>query len=404
MTMTASSPAHVREALVTLLLNDGAAATACAARLAQDGGWDAVCELAELWNVVPNLRARLATLRTELPPRARQNLFERFQRSFAAATLEARRGVVMCRYLEDQGIPVVVFKGLASIAHLYRGAPSERMIKDVDLLIRPQDLEPALKALQAAGMQREDGGSLNDYLAFVKNSPGFAGNEAITLRGDGQADLDVHWSFGPQTHPEFQADAIVARSEMVSLFGTSIRVSAPGDGLMLSAHHSIRETFAPDHMLRDVLDTARWLDLLEARGSLGDALRRAELCRMDTPVLALAEILVHRSGRRRVAPPRAAVSHLATLFEAQVSEGPIAKDFTYLADGHAIRQIVTGVLGGWKRYRAQMAAFETQLSGEPLPLRERLALRVQQLRRFNARRWRLLRTLARAKSAYQRHR
>ena len=385
-----------------MLLNDEASAVACANRLTRHHGWDAAFEQADLWNVVPNLRTRLRTLNVELSPDTRQSLFARFRRSHLATTLQARRGVVLCRYLEDQGIPVVAFKGLASIACAYQGAASERTIKDVDLLIRPADLEPCLKALQAAGMHLEDGGSLDDYLAFVRHSPGFAGNEAITVRGQGQPDLDVHWSFGPRPHPQFHPDAIVARAEAVTVFDTSIRVAAPADCLMLSAHHAMRETLAADQMLRDVLDAERWIALLEHQGRLTEALQHAELCHLDVPVRVLAEILVQRSGRPRIAPADAAVSRLAGLFELQVMEGPIAKDLTYLVDRHALRQIVSGFLGGWKRHLGQMAAFETQLTGQPVPLRDRLGVRLRQLRQLKAGRWRMLRTLVKARAAYQR--
>ena len=397
-------PGPAREDLIQILLGDDGTAAACVRRVTSASGWPDILEVADVWSVVPNLRARLFSLGLDVPEQVRRNLFIRFQRSVAAATRQARRGVRLCRYLEDRGIPAVVFKGLASIAHLYGGAPANRMIKDVDLLIRPGDLAQVLEALQSAGMHREDGGNLGDYLAFVRNSPGFGGNEAITLRGKDQADLDVHWSFGPHTHPDLHADAIVVRAELVTLFGTSIRVVAPADGLMLSAHHSIRETFAADQMLRDVLDTAGWLKLLEQRGRLDEALQRASSCRMDVPVLALAEILVRRSGRRRIAPADARAERLAELFDLQVREGPIEKDFTYLTDAYAFRQIVSGLLGGWKRYRGQMAAFETQLSGQRVALSQRLARRLHQLSHVDVRRWRMLRTLTKARSAYQRQR
>ena len=395
-------PGPEREDLIQLLLGDDGTVAACARRLTGADRWPDVLAVADAWCVIPNLRARLSSLRLSLPEPVRRNLFIRFQRSFAAATLQARRGVRLCRYLEDRGLPVVVFKGLASIAHLHGGVPAGRMIKDVDLLVRPRDLAQVLDALQSAGMHREDGGNLGDYLAFVRHSPGFGGNEAITVRGTDQPELDVHWSFGPHTPPDLQAETIVARAELVTLFGTSIRVVAPADGLMLSAHHSIRETFAADQMLRDVLDTAGWLTLLEQRGHLDEALQRATACHLDVPVLALVEILVRRAGRKRIAPADPRAERLAELFDLQVREGPIEKDFTYLADTYAVRQVVSGILGGWRRYRGQMAAFEAQLLGQRVALSQRLARRLRQLRHIDLRRWRMLRTLAKARSAYQR--
>ena len=68
-------------------LNDEASAVACANRLTRHHGWDAAFELADLWNVVPNLRTRLRTLNVELSPDTRQSLFARFRRSHLALSL-----------------------------------------------------------------------------------------------------------------------------------------------------------------------------------------------------------------------------------------------------------------------------------------------------------------------------
>jgi hypothetical protein len=257
--------------------------------------------------------------------------------------------------------------------------------------------------MENLGLKPEHGGSFEGYAAFVRNSPGFAGNEALSVGGNGLGELDVHWSLGPRTAPEFCVEAIIERSGWVNLFDHRVRVISPGDGLLLSAHHAIRENFAPDGMLRDVLDAAAWLKLLDHRGELAACLERARRCRIEDAVLALAEIVAAKGGIARFSgslPPNAAA--LAQLFWLQTRNGPMGKDLTYLADPHSVGQILRGAVSGWVRYAAYMRAFETKLTGKPVSLIRRLADLARLLPRYGFQGWRMIRALVKTKAAYQR--
>ena len=397
-----------REELIDLLIGGAEVAGNAAARVGDENTWPAIFEIAANWSVLPNLRTRLTELQAPLSSDLKNRLFTLFQETFVSSTLQARRGIAVCRSIEDRGFPAVVFKGLASIAHLHQGKPAARTIKDVDILVREADLERVLGVMEDLGMKPEHGGDLARYVSFVRNSPGFAGNQAITVGGDGMAEVDVHWSIGPRTAAEFRAEAIIERSGWVDLLGSSIRVISPGDGLLLSAHHAIRENFAPDGMLRDVLDTLSWMKLLESRRELSIRLEQARLFRIEDVVLALAEIHAARGARvplrsslsPRPTSPRAA--ELAGLFWLQARNGPLGKDLMYLADPHSLWQIVRGIFSGWDGYTAQMDAIETRLTGKPVSLRQRLANVARQAPRYGFRARKMIRALARSKAAYQR--
>lgn len=198
-------------------------------------------------------------------------------------------------------------------------------------------------------------------------------------------------------------EASIERSGWVNLFGNPIRIISPGDGLLLSAHHAVRENFAPDGMLRDVLDTFSWMKLLDQRGELQACLERARRCRIEAPIQALTEILSAKGACVRPSAPLSPhAAALTQLFWLQTRNGPPGKDLTYLPDPHAVQQILSGALSGWARYSAYMKALETKLTGKPVPLWRRAADLARQLLRYGFHGWKMIRAQARTKSAYQR--
>lgn len=399
----APSAMNPREHLIDILIGSAEVAGAASARVSKKEAWSAILDLAAAWSVIPNLRKRLTELGTPLSSDVKKRMFCLFQDAFASSTLQARRGVSVCRKLEEKGFPVVVFKGLASITHLYQGNPSARLIKDVDILVREEDLDGVLGVMEALGLRPDHGGDFSGYAAFVRNSPGFAGNQAVSVTGEGLAELDVHWSLGPKTAPEFRVEAIIGRSSWVNLFGNLIRVVSPSDSLLLSAHHAVRENFAPDGMLRDVLDTFYWMRLLEQRGEVQECLERARRCRIEDPILALVEILAAKGACPPASEPVSRQAEaLAQLFWLQARDGPIGKDLAYLADPHSVRQIFRGALSGWVEYAAHMEALEIKLTGEPLSIRQRAGFLARQLPRYGFQGWKMIRALAKTKAAYQR--
>jgi hypothetical protein len=392
-----------REDLVDLLIGGSAAAARVIARMDGENGWPEIFHLAASWSVVPSLRTRLADLGISLSENLKQQLFGLFQEAYAASTLQARRGVSVCRKLQENAVPVVIFKGLAAIAHLYQGQPSARTIKDVDIVVSEKDLDGALNFLDSLGLKADHGGDLRAYTAFLRNSPGFAGNKALSVGGTGLGELDVHWSLGPNTAPDFRVEAIIERSCWVNLFEQPVRVISPCDGLLLTAHHAVREDFAPDGMLRDVLDASAWLSLLEHRNEMEECLERARRCRIEDPVLALMEILAAKEGAaRRSARSSRRAAALSKLFWFQTQNGPLGKDITYLADPYSLWQIARGALSGWSGYTEYMKAFEVKLTGKPISLKARVTHLGRHLSHQGFGVWRMIRLLAKTKAAYQR--
>jgi hypothetical protein len=120
--------------------------------------------------------------------------------------------------LRDAGIPFLLGGSLASWA---RGGPESR--HDLDLMIRPEDVERALEALSDAGMRPER--PPEDWLVKAWD-------------GDTLVDL----IYCPKGLP--MDDDVIARGEELSVLGLEIRVMALEDvmatKLMALTEHSLR--------------------------------------------------------------------------------------------------------------------------------------------------------------------
>ena len=73
--------------------------------------------------------------------------------SLAAAVAMERRLLEAVALLADAGIDTLVLKGNAT-AHLDHAAPSDREVGDVDLLVRPAQLDSAMTTLQRSDYVR----------------------------------------------------------------------------------------------------------------------------------------------------------------------------------------------------------------------------------------------------------
>jgi predicted nucleotidyltransferase len=136
--------------------------------------------------------------------------------------------------LRTAGIPFLLGGSLASWA---RGGPETR--HDLDLVIKPEDVVPALEALAAAGMRAED-----------------PPEEWLVKAWDGDTLVDL--IFSPKGMPV--DDALMERGEVMSVLGMEMRVMALEDvlvtKLMALSEHSLRyESLLPiARALRERID------------------------------------------------------------------------------------------------------------------------------------------------------
>lgn len=364
--------------------------------IAASMSWPAVVHCCKRWNVLPALAA---TMR-RMPPPLPAAVAAAVKREAAVEVLRTkaclRAGCDALRLLTEAGIPAVAFKGSAVIAVLHRGGP-ERMMRDVDVRIAPETMPTALTALESHGYRRSVGtGDPAEYIAFVRHSPGAAGNEAVSLTIRPGADLDLHWKLG-----RLDARELLAMPRQVEVLGCDIPIVRPAFGLLLTVHHAIRNDFVPDHIARDVLDCAGWFSILtDDPAELACARDHAERWGLAEPVAAMSLIAQgfgHANRWCATGDVPGVAADLAALYFQQLQSGPIDTDLDYLGSSRAVRQVLAGAWSSWRRYAGMMRAFEERDGEKSLTLWQRLRRLADSARGLSPHQWRQIRALSRAK-------
>ena len=359
--------------------------------------WHDVLRLGEQWKVLPALAARLACEAEQVMPPKEADELRRFTGAqFIRTSLCLRAGSEAMQRLHAAGIKAAAFKGSAVIALLHDNA-RDRMLQDVDVLIRSEDLAAALTTLEANGYRRDLGtGSLTEYIDFVRNSPGAAGNQAASLSNPAGNHIDLHWKLG-----RFDTEILLSSARAVRLLNLETPVVRPAFGLLLTVHHAVRNDLIPDEIARDILDCIGWFQLLATDPEeLTCAFEYARRWGLDDAVQAMSMIVQYYGGDSPL-PASATGSRttaLTELYFRQLDSEPINSDLPYLASPRAIGQILAGALSGWRRYESQMREFEAANGEESLPLSTRVKRLAKAARDLSPAQWRQVRALARVKN------
>lgn len=372
-----TSPRH---SLLDFLLADDARAAMAGRYSSETNGWGQAMDLARAWKMIPRLHDRVRTLGIRLTAADALWLKAEFLRTYRQSAFRATRAMGAIHALEQAGIPIVTFKGLASIAVLY-GDPKHRAIQDADILILRDDLAKVLADLERQGFARDGHETLTQYLRFVEASPGFAGNQAVTVADKQGCEIDIHWELaGSGLRPE----DILQRAGRCELMNSTIPVVDAKDALVLTVHHAIRENFAIESVCRDLLDIRMWLRHLYQTGRLEESIRWVAQSRCRVAALTLATLVNdydRTAGTAQAAallsallnpPEQRSAASLAELFHYQLSHGRLGKDVFYLVHSRPWRQIFRGLATDWSGYRRSMQTMEEKL-GENRSLHQRAA-------------------------------
>lgn len=201
--------------------------------------------------LAPALFHHRAAVRHGLPPHvaAWMDRIREFVLRDAAAMLPRERGwQVLLRDMGRAGISTCLLKGSA-LRTLGESVPGRTQV-DLDLLVRPGELEEAERFLLARGYRlrtryRDREGYLRDHFHFPMTGP--------------EGHVELHWSLA-RNAPPGAVDRLWGRS--VPLPGeASHRVLSPGDRLLHGCIHIVEHDFA---------GMARWLV------ELGEALHHAD--------------------------------------------------------------------------------------------------------------------------------
>ena len=230
-----------------------------------DWGW--LAGQARKHDLEPLLHRLLATVGTDRVPEAvRAGLRRRAGLLAVESMHRARELVRVVRLLEDEGFPALPVKGPVLAQRAY-GDLALRPAADLDVLVRPEHFEPALRALRSAGYAPvgEAETSSDAWQAYVAHH-----RSCELYHWQRRVPLELHHAFFPQGEPAaLPAEAAWARHERAPFLGTTIRRLAPEDRLLYLCAHGTWHRWAK---LKWVADIA---GLLARRPALdGDALRR----------------------------------------------------------------------------------------------------------------------------------
>ncbi len=377
---------RVSHQLAEVLLAQEGAASSAGRELSDSHRWSDAVALAQSWNVIPQLSARVRGLRLDLPPAASATLKKEFVRIYGQSAFRVDQAVKAIQVLEQSGISVTAFKGVASLAWLY-GDPRHRTIGDADLLIQPDDLPKALACLEQSGFQREGSASFAEFVHFIEHSPAFAGNRAVTLQSPGGSEIDLHWDVSGSG---LKVQEILGRSQRATLGRASIPSADWVDSFLLNVHHAIRENLAIETVVRDLLDVGMWCRRFSETGKLELAAERAAAAGALVSALAVVGVLAGYGQDRAIKhagevlrghstpAQRRSSERLMELFHYQVRNGRMSKDIFYLVHPRPWRQILRGLGTGWSGYRRNMKTMEQRI-GDEIPLRRRAAQLAQSI-------------------------
>jgi hypothetical protein len=391
-------PSISRWEAMRLLAGDASGSRSAAAEIAARGDWAAVVELSRQWKMLPALQTRLSALGVELDAADQVRLSQTAASLFVQTNLCLRAGRMALDALEQHSIRCAGFKGLATMAHLYR-SPRERMLQDVDILVAPADAEAAVKVLEENGFQRSIKLDWAEYLSFVRKAPGSAGNEAVSLSDPRGGAVDLHWRLGVIDH-----ETLFAGVRRVPLQAGEAPVVSPAASMLLCVHHAVRNDFAPGEVARDVLDFKRWQSVLAGSHEAKALQAESERWGLQHAVLAMAEIVAafQDEDAARVRPGASQkddriAQQLAELYLSQLREGALNTDLVYLGSHRPARQVASGLVGGWRSYLGAMRQSEAVNGELSLPVWRRLLKLAGSAQSLSFEQWRQIRALARTK-------
>lgn len=113
-------------------------------------GWRKALSTARRHGIVPLVYESLSRRPANFPDSVQKQLRRDFRESAANSFLYAAELVRLCSNLEQRGIPTIAFKGPTLAALLY-GKLSLRTVRDLDLLVAKEQIQPALHALDTLG-------------------------------------------------------------------------------------------------------------------------------------------------------------------------------------------------------------------------------------------------------------
>jgi hypothetical protein len=249
-------------------------------------GWIAALSPALVGDLVPQMPLERDSLHES-------RLYGRFQQALQLRVLQ---------WIAEAGVRCVAIKGFAA-AFLYYPTPASRLLGDLDLLVRPAEMQALVQALQAQGFRF--GGAIEKAWGFLSDASFVPLHSA-----DGNCNVDIHVK--PDSYPlelGLDTEQVFAAARPIMAGALSVGVPCAEHMALIAVSNLAKDKFAPDG-LRKLLDLARllgsehdfsWPGLIEtaARARMAKALETTctLLRAFGTPERLLPDGLGHLRSR-----------------------------------------------------------------------------------------------------------
>jgi hypothetical protein len=264
--------------------------------------WEVVLHSAARQGVLPLVYRALAP---SFVPRLPASVRERLHREVHGNTLRnhylANEMVRIWRLLRSNGVSALALKGPVLAVGAY-GDLASRQFADLDLLVRPAELNAACAALAGDGYRTK---------MPLKRRGQAAGWEATFARSGELYEIDLHWRLSPRYFafaPE--GDELWARAVEVELGTGRVLTLGPQDLMLFLCAHGAKHGWQSLSGVCDVAQAARayecdWQGLYERARALGNsrilllgALLAYELLAAPIPETLIAAARADSSVRR----------------------------------------------------------------------------------------------------------
>jgi len=180
-----------------------------------------------------------------LAPLVSQPAFRENARRVLVLTGELCRVV---RLLESEGIAALALKGTV-LAHLVYRDPAHRIFTDLDILVKPEQFEAALRVLSRDGY-RVPG---SNYLREERRVFGAASGELHLQHAERRIWIDLHRSLSPSNFPQpLTTREAFERARIVDLNGQPVTTLSSADTLLHLCVHGTQHYWASLSMIADV--------------------------------------------------------------------------------------------------------------------------------------------------------
>jgi len=198
--------------------------------------WDLTAEIASRHRVTPLVYRKLLSLAPEVLNRAGGAIIVRQARAVAVRSLTLTGELIrLLSAFESKGISAIPIKGPLLVMPS-SGDVSSREFDDLDILIRPREIQAARAVLVLLGYTPEHVLDIEQEAAFIRSEHAFR----YTRQHD-QMVVELHWRLQDRylSFP-FDTEELWNRALTVSLFGKKVRCLTAEDTILFLCMHGAK--------------------------------------------------------------------------------------------------------------------------------------------------------------------